>query len=257
MKSKPFKLTEYGPAEYALQGLFFRSAFEVEPRCFSTLLDILPDCPANAVFGESSIITVAEKIKLWGESWHLTDAWCGDGALALLLVLSHFADIAVKHCDIRPTADTVPLSHGHFLMLDEAFAQMALIFGHPPFLANSISEPDTTIIPLEISRWDPTKTTWEIYEKYFLGECRKAACNYRYDVEAEATAQGFKKTIAKRNPEHCLWLARYQIKGERISDIWHSKLKNGKRRNKGEITYNAVDKAIRDSARAIGLTLRN
>jgi hypothetical protein len=66
--------------------------------------------------------------------------------------------------------------------------------------------------------------------------------------ERQARAEGLEKA-PKRNPEHYRWLARYQCKGESTVSIWKSL--NGDRR-----TYEAVKKAIRETAVEIGLTRR-
>src|SRR5690349_16484266 len=92
MKRPPFRLGEYGPAQTAaLRGLFFRAVWEIEVRSFQSLLALVPDCPADAAIGDATLVPLIGKIEQWGSGWRLTDAWCVDGALWMVLLFSHCA----------------------------------------------------------------------------------------------------------------------------------------------------------------------
>ena len=83
-------------------------------------------------------------------------------------------------------------------------------------------------------------------------------------ARAAAKDHGAVPTIVKGTEfeeEHLTWLARAAIKRERPADIWKSLGPRGVRAGKrtvetrGGLTRRAVEKAIRDTARLIGLTL--
>jgi hypothetical protein len=74
MKTQPFKLAEFESEPYADRGLFFSYVFEVEPRCFETLLALVPYCPPDVLIDESTVpINVVPKLAEWSAMWHLTD----------------------------------------------------------------------------------------------------------------------------------------------------------------------------------------
>jgi hypothetical protein len=85
---------------------------------------------------------------------------------------------------------------------------------------------------------------------WYLDSTQKLLEKYCTEVERVMGDAGLKPTPVKRIDQHFEWLARYQIKGESPADIWRS-LPQGDNRGR-----RAVEKAIHDTARAIGLTSR-
>jgi len=79
---------------------------------------------------------------------------------------------------------------------------------------------------------------------------------YCDDLERWADAR-FDKMPDKRSAAHFAWLARHVAGGESMPDIWRSLLQNHKRRSPGELSRQAVVKAIEQTAADIGLTLHN
>lgn len=105
-----------------------------------------------------------------------------------------------------------------------------------------------TPLRFELRTWDFTDSTRETFEAQARAAFEQALHDYCDDAERKARDLNFERVPEKRNPEHFRWLARYQVKGESAGDIWRSL--NGDSRSR-----RAVEKAIRDTASDIGLTL--
>jgi hypothetical protein len=250
VKREPFRAGEYGPHVSALQGLFFRMVFEVEPQSFSTLLALLPDCPASAVIGDAALIPVIAKIQRWGRDWHLIDAWCVSGALALLLTLSHYGHSAAHTLDTGAAAIAAPLVAGDLPELDKLLAAMAKMGDLPIFLISMTLPPAPASFAFEHAGWDVGLSTRRAFESETRTAFETALRQYCDGMETRAQAHGFDKSREQRSLEHYRWLARFQVNGESPAAIWRSLPARDNR------TRRAVEKAIRDTARRIGLTLR-
>jgi hypothetical protein len=211
---------EYGPEPLAVRRRYFLAVvFEIEPQSLSELTDPLfyaddsEDDPVN-VFRLADAL--CKHLAAWQRRWHLADQWCFETALTFLRSHDHSSG-AMAHA---------------LLCLSEWFKEFAQFCG----VVSCDTRPE-----LEALTWDPSRITWANFEQELSA--------YRNRIEASVSAQGFEKTPDKRNPEHHRWLARYQVKGKSVADIWRSL--NGDNR-----TSRAVEKAVQDTADDIGLTLR-
>jgi hypothetical protein len=98
--------------------------------------------------------------------------------------------------------------------------------------------------------WDPNLYSRGTFEAAVRNRFEQSLREYCDRVLAEARAQGLVKTEEKRNPDHYFWLAQYQVSQKSPADQWRS-LPQGESR-----TRRAVEKAIRETARELGLTPR-
>jgi hypothetical protein len=102
------------------------------------------------------------------------------------------------------------------------------------------------------ARWEPAE--WPILITWDPLREREAAFRQRVDVyigqiHMRAKGLGLLKSPEKREPEHVLWLVRYQVNDwtyEQILDEYRSP----------DTDISTVEKAVRETARLIGLTLR-
>jgi hypothetical protein len=240
VKRDSFRLGEYGPAEpAALRGRFLRAVFEVAPESFSSLVALLPRCSKR-------------KLAEWAKRWHVTDLWCIEGVTALLCVVGHYSMSASRIMREGSDHDPKgrPLTVNDFQPLDYLFAQFAAAGDLPPFLAALPLPPAPRPFRFEHPAWDATLSTRTEFEAAIRSAFDKALHQYWKRIETAACAQGFRRTRDKRNPEHLYWLARYQVRHESPAAIWRSLPARDNR------TRRAVEKAIGDAARAIGLTRR-
>ncbi len=92
-------------------------------------------------------------------------------------------------------------------------------------------------------RWRPDDETEEDY--------RKRVDSYIIQIGVSAEREGWSKAPEKRNLEHLEWLARYQVAG------WtEAKIAEHYQDENGSPEVPAVSRALTDTARLIGLTLR-
>lgn len=105
--------------------------------------------------------------------------------------------------------------------------------------------------------WRPGEESRAEFVRRALTQIHKELDAFCNQVEAHALENGYIR-VARRGQiqQHLSWLVRYQVKRERPADIWRSLLRNLRYRQKGELTRDAIDKAVRDTARIIGLTRR-
>ncbi len=117
--------------------------------------------------------------------------------------------------------------------------------------AIAVGRLETENLTVDLGRWDPSRESRDGFEAKAKAWFEHALKEYCDAVEAQSIGAGLKRTPEKRSREHFAWLARFQIRGEKPADIWrfHPVRHHGSRR--------AVEKAIKDLAQFIGLTLRD
>jgi len=102
----------------------------------------------------------------------------------------------------------------------------------------------------DLASWNPTRQTREDFEANARAGFDLVLKNYCETIESQAAGTGLKRTPKKRSREHFYWLARFQVRGDKPAQIWrfHPVQHRGSQR--------AVEKAIKELAKFIGLTLR-
>lgn len=102
---------------------------------------------------------------------------------------------------------------------------------------------------IQFDSWRPDEEGRSAYERR-IQECfRRTLARYLDEVEQLATAAGYvRMTDRPQIDEHLKWLVRYQVKGQKPAEIWKSLKQRRSRR--------AVEKAIRDTAALLRLTMR-
>lgn len=109
---------------------------------------------------------------------------------------------------------------------------------------------DTENLSLDLGRWDSLEQPRKDFEVQTRKLFEFALQQYCEGVEAQAIEAGLSRTPEKRSIDHFYWLARVHVKCEKPADIWryNAARSGGSRR--------AVEKAVSDLAKFIGLTLR-
>jgi hypothetical protein len=253
--STSFRIGEYSEREPHASRAFFVGEVlgKVEPATFATLLELFSDCPEVAQLNDPKLVGVRTKIKSWALRWHLTDEWCIDIGLSVLLIVRHCFSLVTRHFGAvanSPEDSALTLSFHDIVKLDGWLAEQARDGAVPSFHKDLTTGLVQASFPFEHPAWDPTMDTRTEFEKSAKDLFQKSLGAYCDLVEAAAIDQGLRKTRSKRTPEHYRWLARFQVKGESPADIWRS-LPTGDSRSR-----RAVEKAIQEAARDIGLTLR-
>jgi hypothetical protein len=110
-------------------------------------------------------------------------------------------------------------------------------------------------LSFDCAAWDVTTTTRSNYEAEARAAFERQLRFYCNLLEEDARRARFEQTPEKRNPDHYRWLARNYCLGETPAHLWRSLLRNPKRRHPDEPTRRAVEKAIHDTARVLGLSL--
>lgn len=207
--------------------VFLSAVFEVECKAKLSLMELLPDCPEGHYrdIHSRKFASIRRKLRGWAQRWHLTDRWCRNTALGLLLFLRYHAAME------RPQEFTWK--------------------GTAP----DVMKPAIPLCPefsfLVRPGWDVLAMTRDAFEAKVRGAFQEALKEYCDRREVAARAHGLQKAPAeKRTLEHYRWLARYQVKGESFADIWRS-LPQGDDRDR-----RAVEVAIHRTADEVGLTLR-
>lgn len=109
---------------------------------------------------------------------------------------------------------------------------------------------DTARLAPDLGSWNPTRESRAEFQANAKVQFELILDQYCDAVETQAIRAGLKRTREKRSFAHFYWLARFQVHGETPAHIWRF----DPARHQG--SRRAVEKAIKDLARLIELTLR-
>jgi hypothetical protein len=193
---------------------------------------------------------VPDGLRKWGKRWHLRDPWCLD------LAREAFAewDAERKGEKLTVGAKTHPLESAALGISANPGIVLGTWKGN--FDADGYAIPGGAFIG--VGALSVSVPGWLVFNEAESAFRERAVQQFKQELEgyierarAAAKDHGAVPTIVKGTEfeEHLTWLARAAVKGERPADIWKS-LPVGTIRGR-----RAVEKAIRETAKLIGLTL--
>jgi hypothetical protein len=206
--------------------LFLHLADQIEPYLLPSLCGIEPN--------DEKTLTA------WAEYWHLTDSWCLDAALAALKSWHEYP------VDWDPGAKVEEWKPRRIEWKFSPAAGESIPFG----VALDI-DPD----PLRLW-YDPTHYSRQDFKAAVLEETARIVDAHCDRVDALMRQKGLRRAPSKRDFRHFWWLARFQVKGESFESIAGDSRSADKADATEALTADAVEVAVRRTARFIGLTLR-
>jgi hypothetical protein len=229
-------LGKYSPSEpAAARGYFFHAIFRVVPESARSLLALSADCPSGA--------------------WQSLPEWCSKRGIFLRAAFEELENCEFEPLKARPP-QSLPLVDsikrwGKLWHLTNSWCYEAVLtllsaIYEPEFLNFSSFPPPPVAFLYQGAGWDPLSSGWYEFKANLRAGLDKAISAYRDAREAEARAQGFTKSMAKRSDEHYYWLAGYQCCGWSENRIAGA---TGKDRA-------AVSRAVEKTALQVGLTRR-
>lgn len=205
---------------------FLEAAFAVERAVMEMLESIAPELP-ESLDGNSLTPVAQEKVAEWCSRFNLNAPWCrelGEQMVLAMWLESREGGECYSEEALRKTA---------------AAQQLAA----QPFQERRLT--------IEFGFWPITRMT----RSEFRDECErvlevkfKEFCD---EIEKLALSVGMERTREKREMDHFLWLARYQVKGQTAAEI--KSFTPGMER----ITTDAITRAIRALAKELELPLRD
>jgi hypothetical protein len=193
---------------------------------------------------------VPDELAKWGMRWNLSDEWCWD------FTREAFAewDAERKGEKLTVSAKTHSLGSAALGILENS--GIVLGASKSNFDIDGDLPPGEAFIgigPLSVSvpRWLVFHEAESAFRERAVQQFKQELEGHIERARAAAKDHGAVPTIVKGTEfeEHLIWLARAAVKGERPADIWKS-LPVGAIRGR-----RAVEKAIRETAKLIGLTL--
>jgi hypothetical protein len=193
---------------------------------------------------------VPDGLRKWGERWHLCDPWCMD------LAREAFAewDAERKGEKLTAGAKTHTLESAALGILANSGMVLGIWKGNfdadgEPIPGGAFS--GVGALSVSVSGWLVFNEAESAFRERAVQQFKQGLEGYIERARAAAKDHGAVPTIVKGTEfeEHLTWLARAAVKGERPADIWKS-LPVGTIRGR-----RAVEKAIRETAKLIGLTL--
>lgn len=206
--------------------LFLHLAGEIEPCLLPSLCGIEPDDK--------------ETLTAWATYWHLTDSWCLDAALAALKSWHKY-----------------PIDWGPGAKLEE-WKPRRIEWKFSPAAGESVPfGAALEVDPDRLRLWyDSTHYPRQFFMAAVLKEVARMVNAHCDRVEALMRQKGLRRAPSKRDFRHFWWLARFQVKGESFENIAGDSRSADRADVTEKVTADAVEVAVRRTARLIGLTLR-
>jgi hypothetical protein len=213
------------------RAFFFKAVFIEVPESFENLVGLTSECPRGADIDDYRLTQVREKIAEWGERWNLTDEWCREAALNVVLSLRRYGQW-------RAPLGVEQLEGLRGLLPDRIFS------------SKPVRSSTAKLFRFEQPGWDVPLRIRGDFETEVRNRFERSLREYCDQVVAEARSQGLVEVEEKRNPDQYFWLAQFQVSRKSPADIWRS-LPQGDSR-----TRRAIERGIRQTARELELTLR-
>jgi hypothetical protein len=211
-------------AQLHIEGKFLEAVFAAEPAVMEMLESIARELP-ESLDGNSLTPAAQEKVAGWCSRFNLNAPWCRElGEQMVLAMWLETREGGEKYSE-------------EALRKSAAAQQLAA----EPFQEHRLT--------IEFGFWPLTTMT----RTEFRDRCRQVLetrleefCD---QIDTLACATGMERTREKRELDHFLWLARYQVKGQSAAEI--KRFTAGM----GRVTTDAITKAIRALAKELELPL--
>jgi hypothetical protein len=220
------KVARLGFGEYATdeatltisRAYFLRAVQRTVPEVLTSLAGEPLEAYCRAVADASQHTVYRKALQQWAERWHLEADWCLDTAMRTLRVWA-----------VQPAGSP--------------------LLGEWDYPAVSYFTPSVQPFSFTHPGWEPSAgfTTRAEAAQAMRVIFEAELSTYLDDMEAAAVAIGMQRSPEKRNPEHFMWLARYQVEGH----SYHHLAKNVVYRDR-----KSVAEGVQQVAGAIGLPLR-
>jgi hypothetical protein len=250
----PHKVTRLGLADYEPRGWslarydlrcrFLRAVVEVEPEVLESLKTVYGRVGTNPPAWHYP--AVPAELRDWGERWHLTEEWCWSWARERFAELEGEKSGKLVFSEKTHSAEAVIWS-----MRESSGGMVGIgILKRPIQGSDDLPEIATDVGPLEVTLagWKLLVETEASFRKRASQEFQQQLGGYIKRSRSWSESVGARSTPTKRNMDHFKWLARFQVSGERMVDIW--------RYSATGLKYRAFVNAIHRLAAEIGLTLR-
>lgn len=198
------------------RALFLGAVARIEPDVLGSLKRGPYNVWVERAKGRKQKADLDESLRVWSHRWELTDPWCEKWARDTL--------------EWWDSQDDEKFSQ----WCPESYFSNLNIFGRESF-------------SFCYEHWSPSDERWTTYAARAKKEFNRALTTHRQDVEL---IMGEAPTTL-HSTEHFEWLALYQIKNLRYTDIWRFAAKRQRIRNPS-----SVEKACKRLADKIGLTPR-